>query len=163
MSIMKNIFAAAGAAVIGAFVLGMVSDRILSETLSDDDAHDEMSALASVVTVAAIATMTTTRTITMKRMRMPTRKTSRVKTTYLSPTSLSSVVGSSMMMTKTRMTPTRKLRALPATLKSPLPRTRSLRKPRRLKIRPLTKKKPKRPPTPRRSKTQNKGGNSCER
>lgn len=41
MSIMKNIFAAAGAAVIGAFVLGMVSDRILSETLSDDDAHDE--------------------------------------------------------------------------------------------------------------------------
>ena len=41
MSIMKNIFAAAGAAVVGAFVLGMVSDRILSETLSDDDAHDE--------------------------------------------------------------------------------------------------------------------------
>ncbi len=41
MSIMKNIFAAAGAAVVGAFVLGMVSDRILSEALSDDDARDE--------------------------------------------------------------------------------------------------------------------------
>ena len=81
MSIMKNIFAAAGAAVVGAFVLGMVSDRILSETLSDDDAMMKMSALASVATVAAIATMTMTRTITTKRMRMPTRKTSRVKTT----------------------------------------------------------------------------------
>lgn len=41
MSIMKNIFAAAGAAVVGAFVLGMVSDRILSKALSDDDARDE--------------------------------------------------------------------------------------------------------------------------